>query len=201
MSIRACRVIAVEGTHASGKTTLVHALVSYYKERGIHAACTGEPARSSPFMEEIVLHGKGTFDRIAELDLLGSLITTQLRAARNTDLLITDKTLINVLAYARLLLPAADGPLLDAMTQLCRVATDVYDVVFFTSDTFDPRQPGDRFREEVADDQQRVDHLVRRAASDTGLSMIEIPSGLSTTERVTWTSARLADLGVAPGLG
>lgn len=59
MPIRNCTVVAVEGTHASGKTTLIHALTSYYRARGVHANCTGEPARNSPFMEEIVLHGKG----------------------------------------------------------------------------------------------------------------------------------------------
>jgi thymidylate kinase len=49
MPIRDTRVVAIEGTHASGKTTLVHALVSRYRENGIHVTCTGEPARSSPF--------------------------------------------------------------------------------------------------------------------------------------------------------
>ncbi len=35
--LRDCVVIAVEGTHASGKTTLAHALAAHYRERGIHA--------------------------------------------------------------------------------------------------------------------------------------------------------------------
>ncbi len=57
--LRDCVVIAVEGTHASGKTTLAHALAAHYRERGIHAATVEEPARHSPFVEEIVVHGKG----------------------------------------------------------------------------------------------------------------------------------------------
>ena len=60
--LRDCIVIAIEGTHASGKTTLTHALAAYYRERGIHVATVEEPARHSPFIEEIVVHGKGTFD-------------------------------------------------------------------------------------------------------------------------------------------
>ncbi|WP_433227551.1 hypothetical protein [Actinomadura formosensis] len=50
MPIRNCAVIAVEGPHASGKTTLVHALTSHYREQGIHVTATGEAARHSPFM-------------------------------------------------------------------------------------------------------------------------------------------------------
>lgn len=200
MPIRDCRVIAVEGTHASGKTTLVHALVSHYRERGVHVTCTGEPARTSPFMEEIVLHGKGTFEVVAELDALGAQITTQLRAARHHTLLVTDKTLINVVAYARLLLPPSDAPVVEAMLQLCRATASLYDAVFYASDTFDPQQPGDRFRDKVADQQTQVDTTLRDTADHAGLALIDIPQRLSTTERVTWISARLAEMGVQPTL-
>jgi len=133
MPIRDCTVVAVEGTHASGKTTLAHALTSYYRERGVHANCTGEPARSSPFMEEIVLHGKGAFDRVAELDTFARQFTDQLRAARHHDLLITDKTPLNVVAYARLLLPDEDSSVVEAMLQLCTATSTLYDAVLYTS--------------------------------------------------------------------
>jgi len=59
MSVRGCVVVAIEGTHASGKTTLVHALTALYRARGVLVDCTGEPARTSPFIEETVIHGKG----------------------------------------------------------------------------------------------------------------------------------------------
>lgn len=48
--LRDCVVIAIEGTHASGKDTLTHALDAYYRERGIHVATVEEPARHSPFI-------------------------------------------------------------------------------------------------------------------------------------------------------
>ncbi|WP_067475245.1 AAA family ATPase [Actinomadura hibisca] len=191
MAIRQCRVIAVEGTHASGKTTLVHALTSYYREHNVHVTCTDEPARSSPFMEEIVLHGNGTFDRAAELDAFGAQLTTHLRAARNQRLLITDKTLLNVVAYARLLLPPGDQRLVDAMQQLAAAAAPMYDAIFYTSDTYDPRQPGDRFRDKVADLQHAMDETLRQTAYETGLPLIEVPQGLTTCQRVAWISARL----------
>lgn len=196
MSIRNCTVIAVEGSHSSGKSTLVHALTSHYREHGVHVTCVDEPARTSPFIEEVVLHGRGEFDLVTELDTFARQITNQLRAARHHDLLIADKTLINVVAYARLLLSADDAPVLDAMFQLCAATTILYDAVLYTSDAFNPRQPGDTFRSKVADQQDEVDQELRRIAAQAGLSLIEVPRGLATDERVRWSSARLAGLGL-----
>ncbi|WP_433145192.1 AAA family ATPase [Actinomadura nitritigenes] len=191
MPIRDCTVIAVEGTHATGKTTLVHALTSHYRERGVHVTCTGEPARVSPFMEEIVLHGVGDFDVVAELDALGAQLTAQLRAARHHQLLICDKTLVNVVAYARMLLPPAARPVLEAMTHLCHATAPLYDVVLYTNDTFSPHQHGDRFRDKVASQQAELDELLRAELAAADLKPIVIPSGLSTSRRVEWTATTL----------
>ena len=56
--LRDCLVIAVEGTHASGKTTLTHALIAHPGAGGPRRH-GGGTARHSPFIEEIVVHGKG----------------------------------------------------------------------------------------------------------------------------------------------
>jgi len=198
--IRNCVVVAVEGTHASGKTTLVHALTSHLRERSVHTACTGEPARHSPFMEEIVIYGRGEFDLVAEFDLLGAQLTTQLRAARHQQLLVTDKTLANVVAYARLFLREADASAVDAMAGLCRAVAGMYDAVFYTSDVFDPRAGGDTFRARVADRQHEVDHALREACADAGLPLICVPTWLSTAQRVEWISAQLTERQLLPAL-
>jgi thymidylate kinase len=101
MTIRDCRVAAIDGTHASGKTTLIHALTAHYRRQGVNVVAMGEPARASPFMEEIVIHGRGIFDLAAEVDVFAAHLRYQLRTARNHQLLIADKTIINVLAYAQ----------------------------------------------------------------------------------------------------
>ena len=122
--MRGCTVLAVEGTHASGKTTLTHALAAYYRERGIHVTTVEEAARHSPFIEEIVVHGRGQFDLEAEADLFGAQLSAQLRAARQHTMIVCDKTIANVLAYARLVLTAPPGSreaaVLDAMEAFCR---------------------------------------------------------------------------------
>ncbi|MEU6718370.1 AAA family ATPase [Nonomuraea sp. NPDC046802] len=200
MPIRDCVVVAIEGTHASGKTTLVHALTSRLRASAIHAECTGEPARYSPFVEEVVLHGKGTFDLTTELDLFAMQLTTQLRAARHRTVLITDKTLANVIAYARLLLPAADKPALAAMTQLCCAVSGMYDAVFYCTDAFNPDQPGDSFRSKVADRQHDIDTALRSTCAETGIPLTDVPQRLTTAARVDWILRSLAERGVLPAL-
>jgi thymidylate kinase len=78
MTIRDCLTIAIDGTHASGKTTLIHALTAHYRRQGVNVAAMGEPARSSPFMEEIVIHGRGNFDFAAEVDVFAAHLQYQL---------------------------------------------------------------------------------------------------------------------------
>src|SRR5260370_24049947 len=94
--LRDCVVLAIEGTHASGKTTLTHALAAYYRERGIHVATGEEPARDSPFIEEIVVPGKCEVDLETEADLFAAQLSAQLRAARQPTRIIAGKTNANV---------------------------------------------------------------------------------------------------------
>ncbi|MFE7132703.1 AAA family ATPase [Streptomyces sp. NPDC057638] len=201
MPIRSCKVIAVEGTQAAGKTTLVHALTAHLRERSVNVLCTGEPARSSPFMEEIVLHRKGNFDLAAELDLFAQQLTVPLRAARNQQLLITDKTPANVLALARLVLDITEprtGAVLAACDALCRAwMPAAYDLILYCRDRFDQKAGGDRMREKVLSLQEESDHVIFQACVDTGVPILEVPTGMSTHERVQWVAERVTHLGVA----
>lgn len=198
MSIRDCRVIAVDGTHAGGKTTLIHALTAHYRRLGVNVAAMGEPARTSPFMEEIVLHGRGRFDLAAEIDVFAAHLRHQLRTARNHALLIADKTIVNVLAYARLLLdPKPGGPedaVLDAMETFCRAWTHTYDLVVFAQDRY--TQPGDAFRSKVTDLQAAADEELRRAYMRLKVPLALLPEGLDTAQRVEWVVTRAEQDGV-----
>ena len=89
---------------------------------------------------------------------------------------------------------------MDAMLRLSAAAVSMYDAVFYTSDTFNPQQPGDHFRDKVANQQNELDMVLRETANRAGLVLIDIPRGLTTTERVTWISARLDEEGVRPAL-
>ncbi len=200
--LRNCLVVAVEGTHASGKTTLTHALAAYYRERGVHVACVPEPARNSPFIEEIVVHGRGEFDLETEVDLFAAQLSSQLRTARQHTMIIADKTIANVLAYAWLVLPGGPdgphGPVLRAMETFCRAWSHVYDAVFYCCDKFDQEQVGDPYRSKVLDIQPAADRVVRSTCAGAGQRVIDIPPNMSTGQRVTWIAEQLTDLGLDP---
>jgi predicted ATPase len=201
--LRDCAVIAIEGTHASGKTTLVHGLAAHYREHGIHVATVGEPARASPFIEEIVVHDKGQFDVECEADLFAAQLSAQLRAARQHTMIICDKTIANVLAYAWLVLPAPPGSreaaVLQAMEGFCRAWACVYDAVFYCCDQFSQHQAGDPYRAKVLDLQPAADRVVRSMCATVGQRVTDIPPGLTTAARIQWITTRITKLGLIPG--
>jgi hypothetical protein len=197
MTMRDCIVVAVEGTHASGKTTLVHALTAHYGVRGVLVDCIGEPARTSPFIEETVIHGRGDFDLATEIDLFAAQLSATLRAARHHHLLICDKTVANVLAYAGMMLPAPLGghvaTVLDAMAGFCRGwAPLTYDAVFYLPDRY--RHPADPLRAKVAHLQAATADAVRRACVDVGIALVDVPAGLDVAGRVAWIARRVDPL-------
>lgn len=198
MAIRDCTLIAVEGTHASGKTTLAHALVAQYRERGFHAGTTGEAARTNPFIEDVVLRGHGAFDLAAEVDLFASQLSAELRSARSRAMLIADGTLANVLAYAGLLLAPTAGSreaaVLDALAHFCRAWAPTYDAVFLCQDRYAQRDGGDEYRAKVLTLQDDVATAIRETCRRAGLPVIEIPTGLSVAARVAFVGQHLADL-------
>lgn len=198
--LRDCVVLAIEGTHASGKTTLVHALAAWYRERGIHVTTVEEPGRHSPFIEEIVVHGQGRFDVACEVDLFAAQLSAQIRATRQHAMIICDKTVANVLAYARLVLPAPpgsrDAATLAAMEAFCRAWAGVYDSVFYCCDRFSQYQPGDPYRAKVLHLQSAADRVVRSTCATTGQKVIDIPPSMTTAERVRWITARVTKLGI-----
>ncbi|MFI2212467.1 AAA family ATPase [Streptomyces sp. NPDC020141] len=194
MPIRDCTVIAIEGTQAAGKTTLAHALTAHLREQSVNAQCAGEPARSSPF--------RGDFDLVAELDLFAQHFTAALRAARHQQLLITDKTPANVLALARLVLDTSEPrtvTVLAACDALCRAwMPGAYDVILYCRDRYDQQAGGDRMRERVLSLQEDADFAIHTACAATGVPILEVPTGMSTAERVQWIAKRVNHRGLMP---
>ncbi|MBZ9645290.1 AAA family ATPase [Streptomyces sp. PSKA30] len=200
MPIRDCRVIAIEGTQAAGKTTLVHALTAHLREQSIGVTCTREPARTSPFMEDIVLHDEGNFDLVAELDLFAQHLTVPPRAARHHQVLITDKTPANVLALAGLVLdPTEPGTaaVLAAAEAMCRAWMPLaYDAIVYCRDRYDQKAGGDRMRDKVLSLQHDADTAIYEACRAMGVPMLEVPMSLTVSERVQWTVERVGSRGL-----
>ena len=82
------------------------------------------------------------------------------------------------------------------MEAFCRAWAPVYDVVFYCCDTYSQEQAGDPYRAKVLDLQSAADRVVRSTCASTGQNVIDIPPGMTTTERVRWITARLTKLGI-----
>lgn len=152
-------------------------------------------------MEEIVLHGKGNFDLVAEVDLFAQHFTVPLRAARNHQVLITDKTPANVLALAGLVLDPAEpatATVLGAADAFCRAwMPHAYDAVVYCSDRYDQKAGGDRMREKVLALQDLADDAIRDALGRIPkLPILDMPRGLTVAERVQWTVKCVEEMGL-----
>jgi hypothetical protein len=84
------------------------------------------------------------------------------------------------------------------MESFCRAWAPLYDVVFYCCDQFSQQQDGDPYRARVLDLQPTADRVVRQTCAAAGQHIIDIPPGLTTAERVSWTTARLTRLDIMP---
>jgi len=186
-------VVALEVAHGTGKSTLAHALVAHYKARSVNAALVSETARRSGFVEAVVIHGSGTFSLEAELQLFAAHIAEEQLAARNHELLVCDKTIANVVGYARLLIPDTHDStrLLDAMAKLAAAYSPYYDEVLYMSETYDLSMTKDPYRPSDRTFQLDADRHIRRACEDAGIRLAHLPNGLDLESKVVWASQRI----------
>jgi AAA domain len=200
MSLRNAKLIAFDGTHASGKTTLIYAVAALLRRRGVHVTTLSEPARASPFVDDVVLHQAGDFDMLLELDLFAAHITNAVRAARSHQVVLGDKTPTNVLAYCKMVVhikPATwDAAMAEAMDVFCRAWGQAYDVIFYCQDHYGTGQRGDRYRVKVAGLQAQADELVRAEYERLHQPLIEIPRGFDLDERARWVVAQMEQRGL-----
>lgn len=123
-------------------------------------------------------------------------MSATLRAARHHNLLICDKTIVNVLAYAWLVVPIVAGShaavVLDAMAGFCCAWAPTYDAVFYLPDHY--AQPADPLRARVSHLQAETAESVRNACAAVGLPLINVPAGLDVAARVAWVAQRVDSL-------
>lgn len=186
--IRSSLLIAFDGTHASGKTTLIYSVAAQLKQMGINCQILPEPARNSPLVDDVVLRDIGNFDIPLELDLIASHIMQCTRATRNSSLILSDRTPINVLAYTNLLCKPnneMESKLLENVSSFVNTWMHYYDLIFYCQDYFSPNHKNDKMRSKVEDIQAEVDEQNRILYESSKINIEFLPRDLSLLDRTS----------------
>jgi AAA domain len=197
MTIRNCKVVAIDGTHETGKSTLVAGLLGHLKSQGVNATQITEIARSSSYLEEAFFQPDGIVDIFTELSLFAGQIAEELEAARHHDVLICDRSVVNVLGYVDVYMVAERqtpvASYIGAMREFTRSYASIYDIVFYLNDRYsspyaDPYRPPDQLHREA------VDAAVLANYSAFGIELVKVPLSLDLGAKVAWTAGYVFDL-------
>lgn len=195
MSIRACRVLAVDGTCNSGKTTLALALTAHYRAAGVDAGYVSDVAGDSSLLADVAVRSPGVGDLSAELDVLAATISGQIRAARRHRLLVVDRTAASVLVHARVALrhDERDEDAWVAVEALCR-SWRPYDLVV----CLDEQQQLDPNTESRTEDDgpRLTGGMIVNTLQEAGYPLVHLPAGLSLRQRVAWAVTRASRRGI-----
>jgi hypothetical protein len=198
MTVGNCRLIAVEGTSGTGKTTTCYALTARLKEKFAAGTYCDESARANAFVEDFTIHGIPLSMHI-ELHLLTKTIADQILATRHNTLLVCDKTPVSLIGYIEVLmagqLAEGDRRLLAAMRGLLDEWCYAYDLMFLLRDCFDAEdEMRDPIRAKVASVRSQVEDAIATELHRIGIPVVEVPAGLALDRRVDWMLDAAADL-------
>lgn len=186
MSFLGVPVVAVEGPHGSGKTTLVGEVRSALALRGTLATVVPEQARISEFFDPARLEDGGIIDHRAELHLLGLQVAAEQEASLVGSVLLCDRTILNAISYWRARLSPVGQTIEDVYLGAQRFAQiyakHAYDRVYFLTDNYltewDPRLDiNELFR-------NQVEGFLYEDLTDSGVDFVSVERQLSQPERI-----------------
>jgi nicotinamide riboside kinase len=121
------RRYAVSGRDHTGKTTICHAVTARLRAQGVDAQMVDEQSRRSVALAE------GRREVATQLDLFARTVVVELEVARATEVVVCDRSLVDILAYTDLL-PATNDPLEAAMCRAMDAFAEhylaTYDAIF-----------------------------------------------------------------------
>lgn len=187
--IKDCFLIAFDGSHASGKTTLKYSVAAKLKELGLECVVMYEPARNNPLVDDVVLRDRENFDIPLEVDLLMNHISSCIRGTRNGNIILSDRTPANVIAYTNLLVKSKDDKELDfwnKCNELVESWIKFYDLIFYCQDFYSENENQDKMRSKVLGMQQSVDLETRKQYEKFNCNLQYIPRGLTLDKKADW---------------
>ena len=124
--------IGFSGFHASGKTTTAHEIVAKIKKRSVTCSLVSGAARSSRRLAV----GDKSLDM--HLEVIGLQLVQEMRASQNVKHLVSDRTMLDYLAYGECRGIASSGgkELFQSTKLLCGSYLRSYDVIFIVDGSF-----------------------------------------------------------------
>jgi hypothetical protein len=181
-------LIAIEGTHCAGKTTLATALCARLLEDGHRAGLVTEVVRDNPAIIDLINRG-APFTLDSQIQLAAHHLHTEATRLIGHDIVVTDRSAFNVLAY----LAAQDmtngtpddHALADALAGFLNRYSSRYALIFhcqdrYTIDAADPLRSG------TASWQATVARSLDAVVADAHCPVVPVPTGLSTSERIAF---------------
>lgn len=165
---------------------LKYYVASKLRESGTNCVVLPEPARNSPLVDDVVLREEGSFDIPLEVDLVMSHISQCIRGTRDGEIILSDRTPVNVLAYAQLLVDASDTTekaLLEKCESLIDSRVNFYDLIFYCQDFYFADVAKDSRRRKMVEIQEEVDLETRRQYEKFGCKLRYVPEDLSLEEK------------------
>ena len=125
----AARRYAVSGRDHTGKTTICHAVTARLRARGVDADMVDEQSRRS------VALAQGRRGITTQLDLFARTVVVELEVARSSEVVVCDRSLVDILAYTDLLDTArpdapADAAMRRAMDAFAEHYLATYAIIF-----------------------------------------------------------------------
>ena len=192
MGIGRGTLVAIEGAHGAGKTTLVLAVTACLKTRSVNAIALPEVTRSSPFVEEAAIFGGRPYSLSSQLQLFGSQIAQENLLARHHEVVVADRSVYNPVAYGRFLLKTAkDHEVLDAMEELGRAYAAMYDGIFYLDANWLGSGTRDAYRPQDAEFRELANASLIATLRRSRVKLFEVPSGLDLESMTKWVVARI----------
>ena len=175
--------VAIEGSHCTGKSSLTLALTAELIVRGIRAAPVLEVVRSNPMIEAQV-RSASLFTTMSQAQLVGHHILAEQTAGLNADIVICDRSALNVLAYMEVEPGFDEDNLAQGLRQFLDAYTDHYSLIILCHDLFAVDTTDAMRHRDVAWQSAVQEALCRVLNGRAGVR--DLPIGLSHFRRVAF---------------
>jgi hypothetical protein len=181
-------LIAIEGTHCAGKTTLATALCARLLEDGHRAGLVAEVVRDNPAIIDLI-HRGARFTLDSQIQLAAHHLHTEATRLVGHDIVVTDRSALNVLAY----LAAQDmtngtpddHALADALAGFLDQYSSRYTLIFQCQDRY-PVDTTDALRSGTTSWQATVARSLDAVLAAAHCPVVPLPTGLTTSERIAF---------------